>query len=638
MEKHPLHRKIPDLQSSAEVDSAVKKQERLTTQKIPNNPNERIDAYLKRLEQLVLDLDNSQEKKDLGDVLHTNRPRALSLLREKILDEYIRPNKEKMAEGAAMVEERAARQMGLTVEYGDEQLEQRGGIAIGDLESSLDQWITYLSDKNEPYPVWFRYYAFRNILNLGEYDKDKQEFPKRSRGTFKLFPDVDRGALAYVEQMMEAAQDETILNRIRTSQQAQGNTPEHELLTEEKAKAFAAMTFAKQYAEGIQQNGEITPELRAETRGQWVRYQQGTDPTALWLSLQNKGTAWCTKGYPTAETQLKGGDFYVYYTLDATGKPSIPRIAIRMEGETAIAENPRGVFDAQQNLEPNMVDILEDKLKEFGPASETFKKKSHDMRLLTEIEKKTTANEALTKDELVFLYEINESIEGFGYEKDPRVEELRSKRNPKEDAPIVFECAPEEIAWQESDINEQTKAYIGQFFPGIFNTSIENIFTSFPEGKIQRHDIEIGGKTKNQLKAELQEKNVYVSSYADDLLDSKAFEALSAPEDANLISLTVGDLGFDRGATTDEIYRRAGEYGLELCPSEVGPQLRLSYTGNDWMYIAMKQIADRDGSPSVFRLSGRGGALWLYAYDAEPSRRWGAGHRFVFRHRKTLSP
>ena len=43
------------------------------------------------------------------------------------------------------------------------------------------------------------------------------------------------------------------------------------------------------------------------------------------------------------------------------------------------------------------------------------------MKQLTEIDNKTKKGEKLTKDELVFLYEINAPIEYFGYEKDPRI-------------------------------------------------------------------------------------------------------------------------------------------------------------------------------------------------------------------------
>ena len=38
---------------------------------------------------------------------------------------------------------------------------------------------------------------------------------------------------------------------------------------------------------------------------------------------------------------------------------------------------------------------------------------------------KTSLNPVLTKEELQFLYKINAPIEGFGYEKDPRIEEIR---------------------------------------------------------------------------------------------------------------------------------------------------------------------------------------------------------------------
>src|SRR3989344_2901539 len=444
--KNPLHLKNPELQTSPEVQRAVEREEQKTGEKVPNDPAERIEAYLKRLEKLVLDPNKEQESKAMRDVEHIERPRALSLLREMVLNEYVRPNKEQMAQGAARVEQRVARQMGIQAEYNEDALEQRGEIAVGDLESSLDEWIKYLSNPDEPYPVWFRYYAFRNILSLGEYDKDKQEFPKRSKGTFKLFPDVDRGALAHVQQMIEASQDNTVLNDMREAQKTLWDTPEKDLLTREKAKAFTNLSFAKQYAEGIKQNGEILPELRAETRGEWVRYKKGEDPKSLWLSLQNKGTAWCTKGYPTAKTQLKGGDFYVYYTLDTTGNPTIPRIAIRMEGDKKIAENPRGVFDSQQNLEPNMVDILDDKLKEFGAEANVFKKKSEDMRMLTALEKKRENKEPFTKDDLILLYEINGTIEGFGYDTDPRIEEILSSRDQKEDLSRVFGVSKDKIS------------------------------------------------------------------------------------------------------------------------------------------------------------------------------------------------
>lgn len=139
-----------NLHNAPEVESAAKRTEKRTGEKVPKNPEARIENYLDRLERLALDPEKKQERKMFGD---EPRPRALSLLREMVMNKYVRPNKEKMAEGAARVEERAAREMGIEAHYGEEELEQRGEIAVADLEKSLDNWILYLSDANEPYPV-----------------------------------------------------------------------------------------------------------------------------------------------------------------------------------------------------------------------------------------------------------------------------------------------------------------------------------------------------------------------------------------------------------------------------------------------------------------------------------------------------
>ena len=624
------------LHSAPEVENAAERTEAQTGEKVPNNPDARIQNYLDRLERLALDPEKKQERAMFGD---ESRPRALSLLREMVMNKYVRPNKDKMAEGAAKVEERAAREMGIEAHYGEAELEQRGEIAVVDLEKSLDNWISYLSDMNEPYPTWFRYYAFRNVLDMGDYDKDKREFTKRSPGSVKLFPDIDRGALAYIEQMIEAAKDPVMLERLRRAQEETG-TPEAELITKEKALQFSKIQFSKQYTEGISAAGEITPEMREETNGKWIKYGRGTDPTALWASLQNKGTAWCTKGFATAETQLNGGDFYVYYTLDRQGKPTIPRIAIRMQ-EDQIGE-VRGVADNSQNLEGNMATIAQEKMNEL-PGAERYKKASFDMKQLTAIEKKTARGEVLTKEELVFLYELNMPIEGFGYQRDSRIEELRARRNPEEDMPIVFDCGKEQIARSISDIREGAKAYVGPLVPEIFDKiqeyGIENIYTSFPEGRIRKEEIEIGGKGAEVLIKEMREKGITISDYANDMMKSKNFTTLEKSESETLIRLKIGDLGFlkDKYPTTDEVYKRIEELGLELCPAETGPYYRLKYTSqpiNEWIRIGMKQIVDRGGRPRVFLVGRDGDGLWLDGYWADPGRTWYPGDRFVFRLRK----
>lgn len=588
-----------------------------------------------RLEKLVLDEKKEQKRKLFRN---ESRPRALLLLREMIMDEYVRPNKEKMAAGAVAVEERAARNLGMNLHYGEEELAQRGEIAVTDLEKSLDNWIAYLSDTNEPYPTWFRYYVFRNILNLGDYDKDKKEFTPRSKGSTRLFPEIDRGALGYVQERIEAAENPNMLEKIRKGQRLAANNDisEGQLLTAEKAKKFAKLSFAKQYAEGLSQAGEITPELRAIVEGKWVKYQQETDSTALWASLQNKGTAWCTKGFATAETQLQGGDFYVYYTLDRQGKPTIPRIAIRMQGEN-IGE-VRGVADGDQNLEGNMVEIAEKKMNEL-PGAEKYRKASADMKKLTEIEEKAKSKQQLNKEELIFLYEIDSEIEGFGYQKDPRIEEIRQTRNSKEDALIIFECRSEEIAYGVRDLNEKTKTYIGKWNIEIFQKirnypNIIYLYESFPDKKIFMQTLKTDPDVNSPALAEeaLKGKNMYLSDWGKDILYKTEFS--KEIQKYELVCFTVRQLGFPDEPTTDEIYKKAEDLGLELCPAEVGPHLCLQYSGKEWMLIAMKQITDRHGDPYVFYLCAYDEHLLLDGHNVKPDYRWRGSSLCVFRLRK----
>jgi hypothetical protein len=508
----------------------------------------------------------------------------------------------------------------------------------------LDQWISYLSDANEPYPIWFRYYAFRNILNLGDYDKDKGEFTKRSAGSARLFPDIDRGALAHVEEMIEAARDPEMLERLQNAQRAaaNGDVPPEERITKEKAERFAKLSFAKQYAQAIGEAGEITPEMRAETRGRWVTYQQGTDPTALWASLQNKGTAWCTKGFGTAETQLQGGDFHVYYTLDRQGKPTIPRIAIRMSGgagSTFVGHEigeVRGVADNDQNLEENMAEIADEKMNTL-PGVERYRKASSDTKMLAAIRKKVESHRSLTKTDLIFLYEIHGPVQGFGYQQHPRVKELRSQRNPMADMLVVFDCEQKQIARSLQEVNEFTKVYVGPLSPGIFKLlgHVEHVYTSFPEGRITRYNVEIGGQTEQQLEKALERAGFKISDYARHMMRQKEFKAAKDPEQADLVRLTVGDLFGDKNVhTTNEIYEKADQLGLELCPAEVGPHLRLKLKDQpmgDWFRIAMKQIAGPDRDPRVFGLGHRDDGMWLYDRWTGPSREWDPGHEFVFR-------
>ncbi|MDP3785423.1 MAG: hypothetical protein Q8R12_05210, partial [bacterium] len=199
------------------------------------------------------------------------------------------------------------------------------------------------------------------------------------------------------------------------------------------------------------------------------------------------------------------------------------------------------------------------------------------------------------------------------------------------------------IAHVPSQINENTRAYVGQLEPGIFQRlpeNLEHVYTSFPDKKIRRENVEIGGKSAEQLISEMEAAGINISDYAKSMLKNREFVPGKNPEEATLIRLTVADLGFKSSATTDQIYERAQILGLELCPADTGPNYRLKYQNQplgEWIYMGMKQITVSGGYPSVFELERYGDGLWLHDSWAKPGREWYPHVKFVFRLRKSES-
>ena len=120
----------------------------------------------------------------------------------------------------------------------------------------------------------------------------------------------------------------------------------------------------------------------------------------------------------------------------------------------------RGI-SKDQNLEPEMEEVVEEKIKDF-PDKEKYYKKVSDMKLLTHIYKKHKNNEELTKEELRFLYEVDGKIIGFGYKEDPRIEEIINARdNIKQDLSFVLDCREDQIALNKNELTKDNVYYKG---------------------------------------------------------------------------------------------------------------------------------------------------------------------------------
>ena len=400
----------------------------LHVSKESDKKRERLLNYFNRLEKIHKRVSESKNKSDE------------KLLKGFYYDLYvIKP--EDIPESYFQNQVKLARERGYgNIRLTNEDKKRMTDQVIEDQKHSLDKWIEYFlyDEESKSYEMWEKYWVFQGLQNLGKYDKATYKFSKRDKTTVYPFPPVEREFIFTTLHLME--------DYIKDKK---GD--------EEIKSALGSGNFKILYEYVIKQS-MLKDKLQSNTTsGKWVKYEQGSDYNILRDSLQGYYTGWCTAaGENFAKSQLAGGDFYVYYSFDNNGEAKIPRIAIRMDGKNKIGEI-RGIAD-RQNMEPEMMPILEEKLKEF-PDRDKYLKKEHDMKLLTLIDKKVNNNIELTLDELKFLYEIDSKIEGFGYEKDPRINEIKNKRNIKKDCALIFDVKEEEVALSQEEWEENPNKF-----------------------------------------------------------------------------------------------------------------------------------------------------------------------------------
>ena len=375
---------------------------------------DKILNYFERLEKVHQRVSESKREEDLK--LLKNFYYNLYVIKpEDIPDSYFEHEKRIMRErGYGNIEITPERKQNLINQI------------IEDQKESLDKWIEYFlfDEESNSYEMWEKYWVFQGLQQLGKYNKETGKFSKRDKHTVYPFPPLEREVIFTTLKLMEDyIKDKKGDNEIRS--------------------ALGSGNFKTLYEYSIKMIMNKEEKQSNTTLGKWIKYEQGSDYHKLRDSLQGYYTGWCTAaGENFAKEQLENGDFYVYYTLDKNGEAKVPRIAIRMNGHNEIGEI-RGIAD-NQNMEPEMIPILDKKLEEF-PDRDKYRKKEYDMQLLTTIDNKVQKGYDLTKEELRFLYEIDSKIEGFGYEKDPRIKETINKRNITKDLMYIFDCKEDEI-------------------------------------------------------------------------------------------------------------------------------------------------------------------------------------------------
>ena len=105
-------------------------------------------------------------------------------------------------------------------------------------------------------------------------------------------------------------------------------------------------------------------------------------------------------------------------------------------------------------------------------------------------------------------------------------------------------------------------------------------------------------KTAYDFRKAIKYGGMKISDWAYNILGKPQFTVATEEMEVDLAQVTVGDLGFKKGARYDQICDRAKKLGLEPCPPEVGPQLRRQYTdqpNGERILVGMEPLAGSAG-------------------------------------------
>ena len=437
-----LKKQYQKLHTSKEVKGAVERKEKKEGEKVSQKPVDRIQVYLERFSEVV---QREDEKK---------RERGVRAVKKVLFDRYVM-TPETIPDSHFEREKRRIRELGRgETELSEEQKAHLSEVVIQEQEKSLEKWIEYLSGEEAGYPDWFVYFAFRGMLTLGVYDKEKRTFSKRTKETTAPYAPLNREALALTL----------------------------DTLTEEPSSPEG---FATLYAQALERAAPETDYDPEGITGTWKTYEQNSDPTLLSSSLENHATGWCIAGETTAGSYLTKGDVQVYYSDNHEGSPTIPRLAI-VEQEEHITE-VRGVAPGQ-HVDSHIQPVLDEELKRRGDKGRDYLKASADMKYVTALQKKNP--EDFTKEDLRFLYEIATPIKAFGYGEDPRVEELLETRDKRKDLATIFNCREDQISFTEKEaLSGDIVYHYGDLFPPYLTTAEGLRLPKYVEGSLDLNGL-----------------------------------------------------------------------------------------------------------------------------------------------------
>ena len=417
------------------VESSFNKA-RQNREKLPGKNNERRNfAYLSRLDRMVEKYGDKAEQK------------LWEASAENLVMEY-----EDIPEAYWKQQEQILRDNGQGRELSRREKEILAEDLIDKQRQSITSWANYLSDKNCPYPLWFKVYAFDGISKMSNtLNLDDADYNRRDNTTALSFPKLNAEILAKVYRQINDFYGVDKENWL-----AQHSDDE------KLVSLVKSANFPKLYAKELVDTKVIlkTPERTEDIHGDWFEYKLGDEEEIASLA---EGTRWCVVDPNVAHNYLAYGHYsnpeeedddydqdyeddedwedddikvedpeakFIIFRLEDPNTPGVfasnGSASIRLDPDGKVAE-VSGLNEGQA-VEDALVPIVKEKALSL-PGGEEYLQKFEDKQALIRLDKKMEKGEDLTKEELSFLYELDRPIATLDTynEEDPRIPELKEK-------------------------------------------------------------------------------------------------------------------------------------------------------------------------------------------------------------------
>ena len=401
------------------VESSFNKA-RQNKEKLPGKNNERRNfAYLSRLDCMI-------EKH--GDALEQKLWKASA---ENLVMDY-----EDIPDAYWKQQEQILRDNGQGRELSRYEKKILAEDLIDKQRQSITSWTNYLGDKNCPYPLWFKVYAFDGISKMSNaLNLDEADYNRRDNTTALSFPKLNAEILAKVYRQINDFYGVDKENWL-----AQHSDDE------KLVSLVKSANFPKLYAKELVDTKVIlkTPERTEDVHGDWFEYKLGDEEEIASLA---EGTRWCVVDPNVAHNYLVYGKYghsrntgankessskakFIIFRLEDPNSPGI----YASNGSASIRLDPNGIVDEVSGLnegqavEDALIPIVKEKTLSL-PGGEKYLQKFDDKQALIRLDKKMEKGEDLTKEELSFLYELDRPIATLDTynREDPRIPELKEK-------------------------------------------------------------------------------------------------------------------------------------------------------------------------------------------------------------------